>query len=426
MHFYKLLKNTVAWKLVNTMLVFFINLLLIKLLGASASGIFFYDIAICSFIILLLSWSLESGINFYASKNNLIISSIIGAVFLLLVVQGLICWSLFQFIHLSIGNFYGFLFIISNLFVIYFSAFLYAQKKFRLLNIIICSFNFIITVLLFFCFYNDLLSQSKYYYTAIYIAGITGSGLVIFTVLLFSVKKSNKSFTRLAPVFKNIFAYSSVALLSNVISFLVTRIDYFFVEKYCTSISLGNYIQISKFGQLLILVPVVIASLVFPLSASDSRLMTLEKVQQLCRGITFIFIPITLCIILTAYQILPWFFGKEFNQMYFALLIYLPGFFALSIITILAAHLAGKKQLKINLIASILALFIVITGDIWLIPIGGINAAAAVSSIAYIASAIYILLRYKKDYNCTISDFIFFKKCEIICLFKSQNNSISA
>lgn len=414
MSFYKVLKHTIVFKLINTVFVFLINLLLIRLLGATDSGIFFYDIAVCSFIILLLSWSMDSGVNYYASKNNQLITPLFGFVTLLLMVQVLFCWILIHFLKFSIGSFLAIIFIISNLALIYATSLLYALKKFRLLNIVTSSINLLITVILFYCFKFKVFAGTQQYYMAIYIIGIAILALLILIILLIGLKKNTLPFVAISPVIKNIFSYSSVAIISNVITFLVTRMDYFFVQKHCSSVALSNYIQVSKFGQLLILIPIAIASIVFPLSASDTRLITLDKVQQLCRGITIIFVFATIIIILTAHKFLPWFYGGNFDQMYIALLFYLPGFFAFSITTILAAHLAGIKQLKTNLTASVVALSIVFTGDILFIPVMGINAAAAVSSIGYIAGAVYLLFWYKKKYNCTTSDFIVFNKKDII------------
>jgi O-antigen/teichoic acid export membrane protein len=137
----------------------------------------------------------------------------------------------------------------------------------------------------------------------------------------------------------------------------------------------------------------------------------------LCRGISFIFIPVTITVILTANSVLPWMFGTGFNYMYLAILLYMPGFFSLSIITILAAHLAGKNLLRVNLFACLLALIVVVTGDFLVVPIGGINGAAAVSSIAYLIYLTYLVLVYKKKFNSVIADFFFFKRTEVAGVF---------
>ena len=400
--------------MINTLLVFFINLIMVRLLGVAASGSFFYDITVLSFMILVLSWCLESGITYYASRNNNLIASILLFILPLLLIQALTGAVALSYTRLTVSSFLALLFIVSNLSIIYFSAFFYAKKWFISLNIITCCINFVTTVILFFLWYaKPLNAVNKNYYQQVYIVSIALLACILIAVILIGTKGNRRLFAKSLSAAKDVFKYSSIAFLSNVLFFLVIRIDYFFVQQYCSNAALSNYIQVSKFGQLLILVPSIIGSLVFPYSAGNNAVMTVDKVQQLCRAITLIFISVTAIIILTAYWILPWIFGAGFNLMYIALLLYLPGFFALSIVTVLAAHLGGKKMLKDNLIAAFMALVLVVTGDVLLIPAGGINAAAAVSSVCYMACAMYLLWVFKVKFNTNAGAFFSIKKQEI-------------
>ncbi|WP_301922450.1 oligosaccharide flippase family protein [Ferruginibacter sp.] len=406
--------------MLNTLLVFFINLILVRLLGVAASGSFFYDITVLSFMILVLSWCLESGITYYASRDNNLIAPILIFILPLLMMQGVTGAVLLRYTPLTINSYFALLFIVSNLSIIYFSAFFYAKKWFISLNIISCCINFVTTIALFFLWYAKLLNiVNKNYYQQFYIGSVALLACVLMAAILMSTKGKPGLFAKSLSAAKDVFKYSSIAFLSNVLFFLVVRIDYFFVQQYCSNAALSNYIQVSKIGQLLILVPSIIGSLVFPYSAGNTTVMTVDKVQQLCRAITLIFIPVTFILIVTAYWILPWIFGTGFNQMYTALLLYLPGFFALSIVTVLAAHLGGKKMLKYNLAASFMALVLVVTGDVLLIPTGGINAAAAVSSVGYMACAVYLLWVFKVKFNCNAGPFFSIKRNEINYILKS-------
>lgn len=420
MHFNTILKHTIVWKMLNTLLVFFINLILVRLLGVAASGSFFYDITVLSFMILVLSWCLESGITYYASRDNNLIAPILIFILPLLMMQGVTGAVLLRYTPLTINSYFALLFIVSNLSIIYFSAFFYAKKWFISFNIISCCINFVTTIALFFLWYAKLLNiVNKNYYQQFYIGSVALLACVLMAAILMSTKGKPGLFAKSLSAAKDVFKYSSIAFLSNVLFFLVVRIDYFFVQQYCSNAALSNYIQVSKIGQLLILVPSIIGSLVFPYSAGNTTVMTVDKVQQLCRAITLIFIPVTFILIVTAYWILPWIFGTGFNQMYTALLLYLPGFFALSIVTVLAAHLGGKKMLKYNLAASFMALVLVVTGDVLLIPTGGINAAAAVSSVGYMACAVYLLWVFKVKFNCNAGPFFSIKRNEINYILKS-------
>jgi O-antigen/teichoic acid export membrane protein len=414
MHFNTILKHTIAWKMINTLLVFLINLLLVRLLGVAESGIFFYTITELSLVVLLLSWCLESGITYFASKNSNLISAILFFILPLLLVQAAIAMLVLKYVQLTFSYPLALLFIVSSLAIIYFSAFFYAKKWFIALNITISAVNFVTALGLLFLWYRDGVATTKAgFYQMFYIAGTALLAVILVVAILIGTKKNTTTFSSLLPVVKEMFAYSSIAFLSNTLFFFVIRVDYFFVEQYCSTTALSNYIQVSKFGQLLILVPSIIGSLVFPYSAGSGDAMGVSKVQQLCRAITIIFVPVTLVIVLTGYWILPWVFGEGFNLMYVALLLYMPGFFALSIVTVLAAHLGGRRMLKANLLAALLALIVVVTGDVLAIPSFGINAAAAASSIGYIACCIYLVWLFKIKFDCNTKDFFMVQKQEI-------------
>ncbi|MEJ7681191.1 MAG: oligosaccharide flippase family protein [Segetibacter sp.] len=82
------------------------------------------------------------------------------------------------------------------------------------------------------------------------------------------------------PAFINIrllIRYALVALAANVIFFLVYRVDYWFVKKYCTLQELGNYIQVSKLGQMLLIIPTIISSVVLPQTAGGGTELTEMK-----------------------------------------------------------------------------------------------------------------------------------------------------
>ncbi|WP_394767028.1 hypothetical protein, partial [Ferruginibacter sp.] len=173
MHFNTILKHTIVWKMLNTLLVFFINLILVRLLGVAASGSFFYDITVLSFMILVLSWCLESGITYYASRDNNLIAPILIFILPLLMMQGVTGAVLLRYTPLTINSYFALLFIVSNLSIIYFSAFFYAKKWFISFNIISCCINFVTTIALFFLWYAKLLNiVNKNYYQQFYIGSV--------------------------------------------------------------------------------------------------------------------------------------------------------------------------------------------------------------------------------------------------------------
>lgn len=421
MHFNKILQHTIGWKLLNTALLFVINLLMVRLLGAAASGHFFYEITVLIFLLLMVSWSFESGMSYYASKNNGHIGSVLMIMLPLLVIQLAACWWLLSFIKLGINIYFSLLFIMGNLICNNFSVLFAAKKMFIKLNVISCVVNFFTAIILFVWWRINFSNQ--HLMVLLYVGSTAVQALLLALFMAKQVPLSEIHLRLIPSLARRMFAYSSIAYISNVIFFLVTRMDYFFVEKYCSNLALSNYVQVSKLGQLLILIPSIIAGVILPFTLGKENTISLSKVQQLCKGITLIFLPITTVIAASFYWLLPWLFGKEFNLMYATLLIYLPGFFFLSITSVLAAYLAAKNFVKINLIASIIALSIVVAGNVLLIPIWGIHAAALVSSIAYASCAIFIIRFYIKNFESKRSDFFIFKKEELFDLLHAYKTA---
>jgi O-antigen/teichoic acid export membrane protein len=96
----------------------------------------------------------------------------------------------------------------------------------------------------------------------------------------------------------------------------------------------------------------------------------------------------------------------------------------LSTQALLAAYFAGKNRLSVNLIGSIISLIIIIAGDVVLIPLYGIKAAAAVSSLGYIFYLFYSLYMFRKENESSVIDFFILKRSDmsyIINLFQKAD-----
>jgi O-antigen/teichoic acid export membrane protein len=63
-----------------------------------------------------------------------------------------------------------------------------------------------------------------------------------------------------------------------------------------------------------------------------------------------------------------------------------------------------------NIKGSLLALIVIISGDLLLVPLWGISGAALVSSAGYIAYEVYILWQFKKEYGIKLKDCFIIKK----------------
>jgi O-antigen/teichoic acid export membrane protein len=105
--------------------------------------------------------------------------------------------------------------------------------------------------------------------------------------------------------------------------------------------------------------------------------------KRLCRIMVTLFAIAAVIIAATGYWLFPWLFGAAFSEMYIPMLLLLPGILCLMIVTVISAYLDGINQLKTGITANVITLLIIAVADWLLIPVYGINAAAAISTVGY-------------------------------------------
>lgn len=407
------------WKVINVILTFLINILLVRLLGAEQSGLFYYAITLMSLLVLLQSFSLESGIVYHGSKYS--VSGISLFLFPWLLIQLFIAIVLLHFF--TPGHFNklaAVVYVVSNLAILFCTGLYNAQKKMAIVNFILCLVNLLLLLsLTFLYFFNPFFTFIQSFSglapaVFFYICSFLLQAVLLLFLFFYSTEKNSLTASVNTQKIKSVFSFSAIAFSGNILIFLALRVDYFIVEKYCTAVSLSNYIQVSKLGQLLVLLPSVLATVVFPYTAGAQHGESyMGKTQFFCRVITAWFILFALFIAAAGYWLFPFLFGAAFTQMYVTLLLYLPGFLSLCVLTVLAAYLAGAGFVKINLIAAAITLFVVIAVDILLIPLWGINGAAMASSVAYTVCLLYTLRHAKRKLKGDFYNFFVLEPADI-------------
>jgi O-antigen/teichoic acid export membrane protein len=360
---------------------------------------------------------MDAAISYHLSKQTFSINTISGFIFTWSIVTGLIAlaffYALFKWGYLDTTDsrilFISWLFITGNLFITILQSVFYAQNNFIFPNLVSIIFNLALGLLLVVGFYQkwmiDIVTFFQLYAYSFFLQGI-----IFFSVLLWRNKISLfKSFN--LRIINVLYKYASVAFASNLVFFLVYRIDYWFVNKYCDADLLGNYIQVSKLVQVFLIIPAGIASVIFPFSASGKTAMT-QKLMQLSRLLVSFFFIIIVMLAITGKWLFPFVFGSSFDKMYQPFLWLSPGIICLAVIALLGAYFSGKNMTRINLTGGIIALVIMITGDIILIPLLQIKGAAIASSISYACFLIYLLYCFNKNETESAGGFFICKKLD--------------
>jgi O-antigen/teichoic acid export membrane protein len=419
MNFKQLLVKNIFWQGLYVLVAFVLNLLMARVLGASVNGQLNYWQFQYSFLVLVLGLSLESALIYYAASAR--INAISLGLFSLLytfIITALMFLVLFQFniVHISDaeGNWkrWACWYVFGYLLINYFTALFYAKKQVVLPNIIK---TFVSILLIAFLIYKwKLVAGESIKFITTYIFSFTVTGVMLcFAYFIFNKREvASTSFLSWAEM-KMLFRYALMALFTNLIFFLVYRIDYWFVEKYCSTDALGNYTQASKWVQYFQMIPVFLAAAIFPAAASGMLSEKVDQLKKLNRVITWVYIIMLFILSLVSSWFFPLLYGESFNEMYIPFMILVPGIIALSSLALTAAYFAGINRIDINLKGNLIALLIIFTGNYLLTQRYGIVAAAAVSSIGYTINAIYSSLLFCRKTGSTMSELFGFRSSDI-------------
>lgn len=430
------LMQSMLWRGLYYVTAFVINILIARHFQATVSGVIYYISSVYALVLLFTSLSLESGIIYFAAKGEIAISKLYSFSLIWSLVIGVLT---FVVVYLFFADAYAEIsrslliassvtYILGNLLTTYCSGFFYARHNFALPNIINISSTLLLIVLIP---YNGNsivpgINNENYFY--VYFGSFLVQGICLAIAAKIKYIKTGLLHFLSTADFKLLVRYCALAFAGNIIYFLLYRIDYFFVEKYCTTTQLGNYIQVSKLGHLFFILPTILASAILPLAAQGKKQRIDQLLTLISRSIFLLYSFICIIMATTGIWLFPWVFGESFTNMYMPFVLLIPGILSLSGLFTFTAYFAGRDQVKTNIIGSVYALLFVVIADILFIPTYGIEAAALISSGGYIIYQLYIISIFKKEYKTPLSEFFIFKftdmealKTGLAAAFKNTN-----
>jgi O-antigen/teichoic acid export membrane protein len=424
--FQKLLAQSMLWRGIYFATVILLNILLARSLGAASAGWVYYLTNIFTIVSLVASFNLVSGINYYAANQKIDATSLYwfslaSSLFatLITIVAVFFYFNTIQQTAILTRNtllFFAGAYVAGILITDMVAVQFYARSNFWIPNLLMSLVQLVLCTFIWLK-QNGFFSQA--YLVTVYFATFLCTALVMLFVYAIIYKiKIKPTFPNWAQL-KWLFKYALLSLAANLLFLLVYRIDYWFVHKSSTASEedLGNYIMASKLGQMLLIIPQIMASAIFPQTASGiNRVEINSSLGTVARLMALLYIVLIVFLAATGKYLLPFLFGSSYSNMYWPMLILLPGMFALSVLSLLSAYFSGKGNLRINILGAFIALAFVIVGNICFTNQYGIVAAAIISSIAYIINMLVSLRQFKRDYEIGIKDFLFLRKADFVWL----------
>jgi O-antigen/teichoic acid export membrane protein len=180
---------------------------------------------------------------------------------------------------------------------------------------------------------------------------------------------------------KETLRYGSRFYLAMIAAVVLLRADLLLVNYFRGTAEAGVYAVASQVGTLLMMVPTVISTVLFPRAASAGA-DSVEMTSRVTRHAAFIMFLACLAAVPGAF-LLPFIFGPKFEAATLQVLILLPGILLFSVESVQVQYFGSIGLPRMIPAFWIVTMVVNITLDLIFIPLYGATAAAVVSSISY-------------------------------------------
>lgn len=247
----------------------------------------------------------------------------------------------------------------------------------------------------------------------------TAAAIVVALLLIWFVgrliRTSDSSIRPNGQLLKQMLAYGLKFYVSIVASVIIFRADLLIVNHFRGAKEAGVYAVAAQFTFLLIMLPGVIAALLFPRVASRQD-RAADYTLEVTRHAVFVMLLICLVAGVGSF-LLPLLYGRGFGDATIQLLIMLPGVFFISIESVLVQHFTGT-----GLPAAIPFFWIVTLAanlglNLALVPAWGARAAAVNSTISYGLIFILVTIYFRRKTGRSLSQIFVLRGHELRDLF---------
>ncbi|HET6225019.1 MAG TPA: polysaccharide biosynthesis C-terminal domain-containing protein [Bacteroidia bacterium] len=191
---------------------------------------------------------------------------------------------------------------------------------------------------------------------------------------------------------------------SQIIKFLSFRISYYLLMKYQDTSVLGVFSNGTSLIESLLLISNSFVAVLYPKISNsiNKKYAQLLTVQMTKMSVAF-------CILaLIPLSFLPsrfwlWLFGEGFKGVRQVILLLAPGIVFYNISMMINHYFSGLGKYRVSTVAYSVGLIMMVIGSALVIPNYGIREAAVLSSLSYIATAVFYMIYFSKDAKINVN-----------------------
>jgi O-antigen/teichoic acid export membrane protein len=228
--------------------------------------------------------------------------------------------------------------------------------------------------------------------------------LAIYLRRLIANRKSSRPMLPDWQFLKAMLAYGVKFYISIMAGAIIFRADLLIVNHFRGAAEAGVYGVASQFSFLLLMLPGVIATLLFPRVAATQDERGAFAVQ-VTRHTTLVMFAI--CIVAAAISpVLPLIYGMKFADATVQLLLLLPGVFFMGVESVIVQHFTGTGLPTAIPVFWVITLIFNITLNILAVPKFGARGAAAISTLTYALIFCLVVVYFLRSTNTELSKLV--------------------
>ena len=410
-----LIKNTIhtiVFQFINQALGICSGILLARLMGPEGKGIMSIFQANASFFSMLILFNLNKGMIYFGSSDEKLQLKIFNSVVAIVIILTAILASVLfasSYFHISVlsgfvpPKYDSFLYLAYVVYQIFLSAVLVlflslfqGRENFKQANWIDFSTSLISLMIYAGLFAYSVCYEKQFDLYIFFLVTVATSSiqLVIWAYLTYRNFGDALCLEFIdLPLLKRIFNYSSLYFAGGILSFLIHRLDFWFVSYYRGQEQLGYYSLATNVAGVIFVITGSLFTVLFPrLSKMQDASEKLDIISRICRITVCISFFFCAFLYFVSSHLIPILYGKRFLPAVLPFNVMLGGTFMLSITSIIAAYFSGSGLVKYNLRSASIGVLATIPLDIVLIPRYGIIGAAIATTVSFSVVNIYACL----------------------------------